>query len=110
MEREWLTNAGAGTRPRPSAAGEAAAHLLVLAGAALAAEALLLPVEHQDVVRGASAGQVLPALLAAVHGQTVSHSVSIKAVVTAQLMSHIFKANFVANLKEKEHTKLKKRV
>lgn len=101
MEREWLTNAGAGTRPRPSAAGEAAAHLLVLAGAALAAEALLLPVEHQDVVRGASAGQVLPALLAAIHGQTVGCSVLIEAVVAAQLVCHIANADFMANLREK---------
>lgn len=77
-------------------------YLLVFTDTTLAAKSLLLTINDQDIVPSTSAGQVLPTLLTAIHYQTVGHSVSIKAVVTAQLMSHIFKANFMANLKEKQ--------
>lgn len=77
-------------------------YLLVFTDTTLAAESLLLPINDQDVVSSTFAGQVLPTLLTAIHYQTIGHPVSIKAVVTAQLMSHIFKANFMADLKEKQ--------
>lgn len=40
-------------------------------------------------------------MFTAIHDQAIGHPISIEAVITAQLMSHVFKANFMANLKEK---------
>lgn len=76
-------------------------YLCVLTDTALAAEPHPLPAGGQDTVPGPSAGQVLPALLAAIHGQTVGCSVLIEAVVAAQLVCHIANADFMANLREK---------
>lgn len=80
-------------------------YLFVFTDTTLAAKSLLLTINHQDIVSSTFAGQVLSTLFTAIHYQTIGHSVSIKAVVTTQLMSHIFKANFMANLKEKQQTK-----
>lgn len=77
-------------------------YLFVFTDTTLAAKSFLLTINHQDVVSSTFAGQVLSTLFTAIHYQTIGHSVSIKAVITAELMSHIFKANFMANLKEKQ--------
>lgn len=76
-------------------------YLCILADTALAAEPHPLPAGCQDTVPGPSAGQVLPTLLAAIHGQTVGCSVLIEAVVTTQLVCHVANADFMANLREK---------
>lgn len=76
-------------------------YLFVFADTTLAAESLLLTINHQDTVPGTFAGQVLSTLFTAIHYQTIGHSVSIKAVVTAQLMSYIINTDFMANLEEK---------
>ena len=77
-------------------------YLLVFTDTTLAAKPLLLTINNQNIVSSSFAGQVLATLLTAVHYKAISHPVSVKAMVTAQLMSHVFKANFMANLKEKE--------
>ena len=80
-------------------------YLLVFTDTTLAAKPLLLTINNQNIVSSSFAGQVLAALLTAVHYKAISHPVSVKAMVTAQLMSHVFKANFMANLKEKQQAK-----
>lgn len=74
-------------------------YLLVFTDTTLAAKPLLLTINDQDIVPSSFAGQAAT-LLTAVHYKAISHPVSVKAMVTAQLMSHVFKANFMANLKE----------
>ena len=72
-------------------------YLLVFTDTTLAAKPLLLTINDQDIVPSSFAGQVLATLLTAVHYKAISHPVSVKAMVTAQLMSHVFKANFMVN-------------
>lgn len=75
-------------------------YLFVFTDTTLTAKSFLLTIDHQDVIPSTFTGQILPTLLTAVHDEPVGHPVPIKAVVTAQLMSHIFKANFMSNLQE----------
>lgn len=73
-------------------------YLLEVPDAVMAAEAFLLPVDQQEVVRRRSAGQVVAALLAAVHDQPVGPAVDVETRVAADLVSHSLEANLVPDL------------
>lgn len=73
-------------------------YLLEVPDAVLATEAFLLAVDQQEMVGRGSAGQVVPALLAAVHDQAVGPAVNVETRVAANLMGHRLKANLVSNL------------
>ena len=64
----------------------------------MAAEAFLLAVDQQEVVGRRSAGQVVAALLAAVHDQPVGPAVDVETRVTADLVGHGLKADLVPDL------------
>lgn len=64
----------------------------------MAAEALLLAVHQQEVVGRRAVGQVVAALLAAVHDQAVGPAVHVETRVAADLVSHRLEAHLVANL------------
>lgn len=46
------------------------------------------------------AGQVVPTLLATVHDQAISHTVTVKTGITAYFMSDVLEADFMANLQQ----------
>lgn len=73
-------------------------YLLEVPDAVVAAEAFLLAIDQQEMVGWRSAGQVVAALLAAVHDQPVGPAVNVETCVAADLMSHSLKANFVPDL------------
>lgn len=73
-------------------------YLLVLPDAVVAAEAFLLAVHQQEVVGRRPAGQVVAALLAAVHDQAVGPAVHVETLVAADLVGHILKANLMPDL------------
>lgn len=57
------------------------------------------------MVSCATIWQVVPALFAAVHNEPVSHSVAIKARVTADLVGHVLEAHLMSNLEKiQKHT------
>lgn len=62
------------------------------------AEPLPLAVNHENIVSSSFAWQVFTAMLTAIHDQAVCHSVAIEAMIAAQLVCHVFKANFMTNL------------
>lgn len=64
----------------------------------MAAEAFLLSVHQQEVVGRGSAGQVVAALLAAVHDQPVGPAVNVETRVAADFMSHSLEADLVPDL------------
>lgn len=52
------------------------------------------------MVRCGTTWQVVPALFAAVHNEPISHTVTIKAGVTADLVGHILEAHLMSNLEK----------
>ncbi len=52
------------------------------------------------MVRCCTTRQVVPTLFAAVHDEPVSHTVTIKARVTADLVGHVLKAHLMSNLEK----------
>lgn len=73
-------------------------YLLEVPDAVVAAEALLLAVHQQEVVGRGAVGQVVAALLAAVHDQAVGPAVHVETRVAADLVSHRLEAHLVTNL------------
>lgn len=73
-------------------------YLLEVPDAVVAAEALLLAVHQQEVVSRGAVGQVVAALLAAVHDQPVGPAVHVETRVAADLVSHRLEAHLVTNL------------
>lgn len=73
-------------------------YLLEVPDAVVAAEALLLAVHQQEMVRRRAVGQVVAALLAAVHDQPIGPAVNVETCVAADLVSHRLEAHLVANL------------
>lgn len=73
-------------------------YLLEVPDAVMAAEAFLLPVNQKKVVGRRSAGQVVAALLAAVHDQPVGPAVDVETCVAADLVSHSLEANLMPDL------------
>lgn len=53
------------------------------------------------MVGGCLAGQVVPALLTAVHDQPVGHAVAVEARVAADLVGDVLKTDLVPNLRRK---------
>lgn len=86
-------------RPHPYSCYLGPQYLLELPDALVTAEALLLAVHQQEVVGRGSAGQVVAALLAAVHDQPVGSAVHVEARVAADLVGHVLKANLVSDLR-----------
>lgn len=77
-------------------------YLLEVPDAVVAAEALLLAVHQQEVVRRGAVGQVVAALLAAVHDQPIGPAVHVETCVAADLVSHRLEAHLVTNLQRGE--------
>lgn len=77
-------------------------YLLEVPDAVVAAEALLLTVHQQEVVRRRAVGQVVAALLAAVHDQPIGPAVHVETCVAADLVSHRLEAHLVTNLQRGE--------
>ena len=73
-------------------------YLFELLDAVEAAEAFLLAVHQHCVVGGGAAGQVVAALLAAIHDEAVGHAVHVEAGVAADLVGHRLKAHLVPDL------------
>lgn len=73
-------------------------YLFEVPDAVLATEALLLAIDQEEMVGRGPAGQVVPALLAAVHDQAVGPAVNVETGVAANLMSHRLEANLVPDL------------
>lgn len=76
-------------------------YLLEVPDAVVAAEALLLAVHQQEVVGRGAVGQVVAALLAAVHDQAVGPAVHVETCVAADLVSHRLEAHLVTNLRRR---------
>lgn len=75
-------------------------YLFVVPNTVLTTKPFLLPINKQEVICCGSAGQVVPTLLATVHDQAISHTVTVKAGVTADFMRDVLEAHFMANLKK----------
>lgn len=76
-------------------------YLFIFANAVLAAEPFRLSVNHKDIVCCTFTRQIFSTMFTTIHYQTICHSVSIEAVITTQLVCHIFKANFMTDLEGK---------
>lgn len=77
-------------------------YLLKVPDAVVAAEALLLAVHQQEVVSRCTVGQVVAALLAAVHDQPIGPAVHVETCVAADLVSHRLEAHLVTDLRRGE--------
>lgn len=77
-------------------------YLLEVPDAVVAAEALLLAVHQQEVVGRGAVGQVVAALLAAVHDQAVGSTVHVETRVAADLVSDRLEAHLVTDLQQRQ--------